>query len=173
MAWNTPTSTTINQQVTHTFWNQQIPDNFNAAFPDAISANDWTPSLSGSSSDPTVTTSDGAECVVGAVQFAWGRFVSITDVGSGNWYFTLPATASGITAASGTTDQGQCIGSALAYADSTSDLQVCSYVVLRTTTTAWFGDKGDYPWGSATSPLIEGWTSDTQLAFTVCYPISS
>ena len=111
MAYSAPQTWTTSQVVTAADLNQDIRDNTNALFPDGATGNAWSPTLKGTTSDPSVSATAGVEYTIGAIQFCMVRWVFSAN-GSGEFYVAAPATASGLTAS--TTDgAGQVVGTFL------------------------------------------------------------
>jgi hypothetical protein len=79
--------------------NQDIRDNGNALFPDENLSVDWTPTLLGSTTNPSTSATVGQYYRVGAMRFLWVRFV-LSAAGSGTYSVALPENYVGI--ASGT-----------------------------------------------------------------------
>lgn len=80
---------------------------FTALFPGEGASTDWDPTLRAVTTDPTVTSVDGAYYRIGALMVCYARWV-LSAGGSGTFYVALPANASNIVADTG---DGQAIGS--------------------------------------------------------------
>jgi hypothetical protein len=101
MSFIAPTDKTTGTVITAAHWNQDVVENVNAAFPDAVSAPSWTPTLEATSVNPPITSVAGREWAMGALQFVWARWElsgGAGEGGSGTFFVTLPTPASGVAA---------------------------------------------------------------------------
>ena len=136
MAWSAPRTWATSEVVTAAHMNQEVRDNLNAGFPDAITPNDWNPTLGGTSSDATVQSNVGLEYVIAGVQFCWVAW-EIATPGSGTYTVTLPSEANSGLYASTTAGTGTRIGGWHSR-DLSPAWMVEGSVLLRTSTTAHF-----------------------------------
>lgn len=167
MSWTTPAQTVNGQTVTAVFWNAQVPLNFDAVFPLEMDATTGNVTLEADSTDPTVSTSQSVEYVIGPLQFLWVRFTTFTNAGSGYYFLTLPNTASAqLTAIDSLTDEGTNVG--VGYTELVSDHVG---VFLRTTTTVWFkSESSSTDYFDNSTPQV--WDSSDTLSAFIQYPIA-
>jgi len=175
MAWSDPRTWVTGETVTAAHMNQEVRDNLNASFPDQEDGNAWSPTLEGTSSDPGTSAVAGIEYTIGAIQFVWARWV-LSSAGSGDYFVTLPATASGVTATSAA-GKGQVIGT-FHIRDDTPAQMIDGNVLLLTSTTAGFhtsshegqslgGDSGVI---SADNP--RDWAAGDVISFYGMFPVA-
>ena len=174
MAWVAYRTWVTGETVTAALLNQDIRDNGALEHPDGVTPNDWTPTLEAVSGNPNAgeIVETGEEFALGGLQFCWATFtnsagyVNADDVGSGVYFVTLPATASGVTTAT-PSGSGQAVGSWSSRDDSNSATNVTGQVLLRSTTTVHFLESAA---GLASSTNPYAWDADDVLSFYVVFP---
>jgi len=159
------TTATTGQVVTAAFWNDELKDNFDTAFPDGATSVDWSPVLEGTVTDPTAAV-NGQRYRMGAVEDLWARF-NFTAGGAGTYFVTLPNAAVGITA-SASVAGGQIVGTWVGRNNSVPQGNG-GFVLLRAAGEIHFNTVGSLFAGS-TVPW--SWASDDILSFHVRIPIA-
>lgn len=160
------TTATTGQVVTAAFWNDEIKDNFDTAFPDGVNVAAWSPGLAGTGSGASVTVV-GRQYQVGALQFLWAKFTIVGAGGGDGFYFvTLPTPAVGVTVSSAE-GSGQSIGTWTIRDDSGPNSRNGS-VLLRAADQVWFNLGPGMV--SADNPF--SMTTDDSLSFDAVYPIA-
>ena len=134
MVWSAPRTWVTAEVVTAAHMNQEVRDNFNAAFPDGVEGVSWTPGLGGTGGGAAVTTV-GRRYRDGALQHLWARF-DITSDGAGFYFVTLPVPAVGITA-SAEHGSGQVVGG-WTIRDDSGPTSRNGTVLLRAADEVWF-----------------------------------
>jgi len=172
MAWSDLRTWVTGETVTAAHMNQEVRDNINAVFPDQEDGNTWSPTLEGTGGNPGTSATAGVEYTIGAIQFCWARWV-LSSGGSGDYFVTLPSTASGLTAST-TNGAGQRVGGFHILDISPAQMYEGS-VLLRSTTTAWF--NGSSLIGPGYGGVINAinprtWASGDILSFYAQYPIA-
>jgi len=172
MAWSDPRTWVTGETVTAAHMNQEVRDNLNASFPDQEDGNAWSPTLEGTSSDPGTSATAGVEYTIGAIQFVWVRWV-LSSGGSGDYFVTLPSTASGLTASTAA-GKGSRIGGFHIRDDTPAQMYEGS-MLLASTTTAYFQGSsliGPGFGGRITSTNPRAWASGDVLSMFAQYPIA-
>jgi hypothetical protein len=176
MAYSTPRTWATDEIVTAAHMNQEVRDNLDAALPDEVEAIDWTPTLEASSSDPSTSAVTGRRWRVGPLQFVLARFV-LSTAGSGEYFVTLPTTASGISANTGA-GLGQAIGTFHAR-DITPAWMLQGNVLLKTVDAVVFHASSfeGVAGGGAESGILQhngprAWGSGDVFSFMAFYPVA-
>jgi hypothetical protein len=99
--------------------NQEVRDNLNAALPDGVDVDTWSPVLEGTTTNPTTSSAVGRQYQLGGIMFFWCRFV-ITTNGAGNYFVALPVASVGLTGSS-SSGSGSHVGGWHARDDSTGN----------------------------------------------------
>lgn len=167
MAWSTPGTAVTGATATAAFWNQNVRDNLNAGFPNAVSVVSWSPDLEATSGaiDQSVTA---RYYRVGGIMHVWARFVITEATGTGSLFVTLPTAASGISS-SGSGYSGQAIGSFTLRDDGTVANSVAGTVRLSASDEVSF-DSGTDGTVAVSSPFALD-VNDV-LTFWACYPVA-
>jgi hypothetical protein len=165
MAWSSPRTWVTSEVVTAAHMNQEVRDNLLAVFPDEQTSDDYTPTLEGTSSNPTTSAVSGQQYQVGAVLELWGRF-TISTAGSGFYFVTLPAAAVGISAAA-SEGSGQTVGQ-WTLRDNSGPSSRNGSVLLRASDEIWFNHEPGLV--SAVFPIVMA--SGDVLSFHVRYPVA-
>lgn len=171
MAYTDPSTLTwqTEEKPTSAKMNQATNDQFLALFPNGVAGASWTPTLEGDSSNASASVT-GRKYQVGALMFVWARFV-LTDPGSGIYFVTLPAAASGITA-SAANGGGQAIGGFVGRRV-TPLIIVEGEVVLATATTVRFNASTTTGQSSRLESSVPWpWAADDILSFHAVYPVA-
>lgn len=152
--------------------NSATNNQFLALFPDDEAVASWSPTLEGTSSNPSTSSAVGSQYRVGALQFVWARFV-LSAAGSGNYFVTLPRTSTGLTS-SGSAGSGSVVGSWEAR-DNSSGNVIGGSVLMLASDEIWFNMAGlstnsafrvldnDSPWV---------WATGDVLSLHIVYPIA-
>lgn len=167
MAFSSWRTWVTGEVVTAAHMNQEVRDNGLALFPDGATSNAWSPTLRGTTSDPSTSAVAGREYTVGPIQFCEVRWVLLTP-GSGTYFVTLPSTASGLTASTDA-GKGQIIGG-FHMRDDSPPYMIAGSVLLRTSTTAFFNGESEIhansgvlshdnprPWASGDVLSFQAW----------------
>ena len=130
MAWTTPGTATAGNVLTAAFWNENVRDNLNAAFPVNTSLTSYTPTLAqGASTNIAKAVAHAKYMVVGKVMYLWVRLFS-TSTGSAGSAITVSLPA-GYTA-----DNGDGYVGSGVFGDSGVGDYTCLVYVQTTTTLA-------------------------------------
>lgn len=167
MAFSSWRTWTTGEVVTAAHMNQEVRDNGEALFPDEEAAVDWSPSLSGESSNPGITGKQGRRWRVGPLQFVWVRF-EFDNGGSGVYSVELPVAASGVTANSAA-HSGQAVGGWSARDVSVPGNNASGVVNLQTSTTVIFSLSDNGVVGDTTPFEFD---DGDFLSFHAVYPVA-
>ncbi len=173
MAWVAYRTWVTGETVTAALLNQDIRDNGALEHPDGVTPVDWTPTLEAVTSNPNAgeITETGEEFSLGGLHFCWATWTmtavfAAPDAGSGVFFVTLPATASGVVSGSNV-GQGQAIGSWSSRDNSSSSSSTAGTVHLRAATEAHFLE----PTGNLVTEISPwGWNASDVLSFTAVFP---
>ena len=162
MAWTTPGTATAGEVLTAAFWNTNVRDNLNALGNIFGAATTYTPSLTASTTNPTLGSGgsflqDGSYYRLGFLVYGHAllRFgTSGASAGSGTYRISLPQTS--------TMTSGQPIGQAWMQDENTGARQVAivvaanaSYVELQINAASGYtGVTNAAPWTWAASDFI-------------------
>ena len=173
MAWVAYRTWVTGETVTAALLNQDIRDNGALEHPDGVTPNDFTPTLEAVTSNPTggEITETGEEFALGGLQYCWATWAMTasfaqSDAGSGAYFVTLPATASGVRVGTGI-GAGQVIGSWSSRDDSATTASAAGSVLLRSATEGHFLESAG---GLVTdaSPFV--WDASDVLSFWAVFP---
>lgn len=165
MVWSNPRTFVTGETVTAAHLNQEIRDNLNAGFPNAVSAVSWSPTLQATTINPAAVTAMGRYWRVGPLVYAAARFVFATDGGSGSFFATLPTAATGIGASTGS-GSGQAIGGWSIRDDSALVNNQTGVTSLRSSTTVQFSLAA----GTVVNDTTIVWDTNDVLTFYAMYP---
>jgi hypothetical protein len=169
MAWSSPRTWTTGEVVTAAHMNQEVRDNFLAAFPNQMNVLDWDPSLEATTTNPSVSV-DGARSRVGPEERLWAKF-TFSDIaapyGDGTYFVTLPNNATNILS-SATFASGQVVGTYQARDNSVPNGFEGS-VALRSASTIHFNAPSSGLLNSG-GPII--WAAFDVLSFEARIPVA-
>ncbi len=173
MAWVAYRTWVTGETVTAALLNQDIRDNGALEHPDGVTPLDWTPTLEAVTTNPlgSEIVETGEEFALGGLQFCWATWsmtavFAAPDAGSGQFFVTLPATASGVKTGTGV-GSGQVIGSWSSRDDSATGASATGAVLLRSTTEAHFLESAG---GMVTAVSPFGWNASDVLSFWAVFP---
>ncbi len=173
MAWVAYRTWVTGETVTAALLNQDIRDNGALEHPDGVTPLDWTPTLEAVTSNPLASeiTETGEEFALGGLQFCWATWTmtasfTAPDAGSGIFFVTLPATASGVRVIANI-GGGQAIGSWSSRDDSAATTSTVGVTALRSTTEAHFLEGGG---GLVTEVSPYAWNALDALSFWAVFP---